>query len=383
MLRSRGAKHAKERLVFVVNPPLFFLSHRLALAKAAQALGYDVIVVTPRGDAVADIQAAGFEWHPMSFDAGGMNPFRDLGTLLDLFFLYRRLRPAIVHQVTIKPVLYGTFAARLAGVPRVVNAVSGLGYAFTAGRPLVRRLGLLLYRTLMRHRDMRVIVQNKEDLAFFRDHRLAPDAALRLIRGSGVDVEAFAPRRAPLTGPPVIVQTSRMLADKGVREFIAAARIVKTTRPDARFVLVGPLYPGNPSAIGEGELRAAERDGVVEWWGQRGDIAQILGQTTIFCLASYREGLSKSVLEAAACGLPIVTTDTSGCREVVTDRENGLLVPVADAKALAAAFQMLLADPALAAALGRRARVCAVEDFSLAVVLAQQLALYAEPALSH
>jgi glycosyltransferase involved in cell wall biosynthesis len=314
----------------------------------------------------------------MAFDAGGMNPLRDLRTLRDLRALYRRIRPDVVHHVTIKPVLYGTFAARLAGVPRVINAVSGLGYLFTAGRGAAQTMGITLYRTLMRHRDMRVILQNAEDMAFFRAHRLAPEKSLRLIRGSGVDTQAFSPPVSRPSGAPLIVLTARMLADKGVREFIQAARTLKPSWPDARFVLVGPLYPGNPSSISEEELRAAAASGAVEWWGARNDIGDILQAATIYCLPSYREGLSKAILEAASTGLPIVTTDTSGCREVVTDKVNGLIVPVASASALTEAIETLLRDPALAARLGAEARATVLRDFALEIVVDQQLALYSE-----
>jgi glycosyltransferase involved in cell wall biosynthesis len=227
---------------------------------------------------------------------------------------------------------------------------------------------------------MRVILQNQEDLAFFTGHGLAPTNTMRLVRGSGVDISAFRPHPRQ-EQPPVILQTSRMLADKGVREFIAAAREVKKRWPLARFLLVGPLYPGNPSALSEEELRAAEREGVIQWLGYRSDIAELLANATIFCLPSYREGLPKSVLEAAACGLPIVTTDTSGCREVVSDGENGLLVPIGDAQALAGAIERLLSDSAFANRLGQRARERVEREFALDFIIDQQIALYAEPNL--
>lgn len=369
---------SRKRVVFVVNPPEFFLSHRAELARRAQARGYAVSVVTPAPGKM--IVSAGFDWHPMPFDPGGKNPLHDLRTLLALVRLFRRLQPAIVHNVTVKPVLYGTLAARIAGVPRVVNAISGLGYLFTGRRRWRARFGKLLYRLLMRHPDMRVIVQNREDRDFFLHNRLAQPQTIRLIRGSGVDTALFVPH-APPSGPPIVLQTSRMIADKGVREFIAAARLLKPDWPTVRFQLVGPLYPGNPSALTAEELREAEASGAVEWLGHRDDIPQLLAKASVFCLASYREGLPKSVLEAAASGLPIVTTNTSGCREVVTDGENGLLVPVADAPALAAAIARLLGDAAMARQLGAQARTDAEREFALDINIEQQLALYAEQPL--
>lgn len=367
----------RQRLVYVVNPPIFFVSHRMALAQKARAEGYDVHVITPAGPGVEEIRAAGFDWQAIRFDPGGMNPLRDLETIADLTGLFREIRPDIVHNVTLKPVLYGTLAARLAGVPRVVNAISGLGFLFTGARRMRRLIGVTLYRALMRHKRMRVIVQNSEDLALFCRYRLAPLDALTLIRGSGVDIVSFRPGPQP-DGPPLILHVSRMVADKGVREFIAAAATVRLSRPDAQFLLVGPLYPGNPSALSEDELRAAEQSGDVIWAGPSNDIAALLAKTRIFCLPSYREGLPKVLLEAGACGLPSVTTDTSGCREVVEHGVNGLLVPVGDAKALAEAILRLLADPEEARAMGMRARARVERDFALDGVIAAQLALYRE-----
>ena len=371
---------SKDLIAFVVNTPSFFVSHRLALAMRARAAGYGVAVLTPDGPGVKAIRSAGLAWYPIPYDAGGMNPIRDFRTFRSLVRAFGLLRPGIVHNVTLKPVLYGTLAARLTRVPRVINAVSGLGYLFTADRRFQRWIGMMLYRLFLRHPDMRVILQNHEDLAFFKRHRLAPANTMRLVRGSGVDMSIFRPRTRERSAP-VIMQTSRMLADKGVREFIGAARQVKKRWPDARFLLVGPLYPGNPSSISQEELDAAQREGAIEWLGYRSDIPELLARTSIFCLASYREGLPKSLLEAAACALPLVTTDTSGCREVVTDGENGLLVPVADSEALAHAIERFLDDPALASRLGARARERVEREFALDVIINQLIALYAEPAL--
>jgi glycosyltransferase involved in cell wall biosynthesis len=298
-----------------------------------------------------------------------------------LYRLLRRLAPDIVHNVTIKPVLYGTLAARLAGVPRVINAVSGLGHLFSEGRPGVRWLGTLLYRSLMRHSDMRVILQNRDDYAYFKTYRIASPESLRLIRGSGVDTSTFVPGPEQ-SGPPVVMQTSRMIGDKGVLEFIAAARLIKQRRPDVRFLLVGPLYPDNPTALTGEELDALTQEGVIEWLGNRNDVSQLLQQTTVYVLAStYKEGVPKALIEAAACARPIVTTDISGCREVVTDSETGLLVPPRNAAALAQAIERLLTDAEFASALGVKARERVLNEFALDMILDQQIGLYREPAL--
>jgi glycosyltransferase involved in cell wall biosynthesis len=242
---------------------------------------------------------------------------------------------------------------------------------------MVRLLAITLYRLLMRHPNMRVILQNREDMAQFRHYHLAPSSSLCLIRGSGVDVSDFSPWQAR-PGPPIVMQVSRMVGDKGIREFIAAAAMVHATHPQTRFLLAGPLYPGNPSALSEDELRHAEKEGHVTWLGPRSDIADLLAQARIFCLPSYREGLPKALLEAGASGLPSVTTDTSGCREVVRHGVNGLLVPVGDAPALAEAIIWLLDEPEEARIMGMRARKEVEQYFSLDRIIEAQMALYRE-----
>lgn len=365
------------RLLYVCAPTGFFVSHRLPLAIAARAQGFDVHVMTPRSPEVDAIRAAGLTWHELQLDRGGTNIARELTMIRIMVRAYRALRPDVVHHVTIKPVLYGTIAARIARVPRVINAVSGLGYLFTGNRPVRQMLGTLLYRISLRHRGMKVIVQNHEDFSFFVDRGLVARSALVLIPGSGVDLARFHPVSPPER--PTVVQICRMLGDKGVREFIASARLVRADRPDVRFILVGGPDAANPTSIPIAKIEQAAAAGIVDWLGERRDIPDILATATIFCLPSYREGLPKSLIEAAAAGLPLVTTDTSGCREVVTDGVNGLLVPVGDAPALAAAIRRLLGDPALCDRLGRAARADAEARFDIRRIIAAQLALYGSP----
>lgn len=364
------------RLLYVVNSPGFFVSHRLDLARAAAVTGLDVGVASPDGTGVEAIRAAGLSWFELSMDRSGRNPFGEAALVSRLIALYRRVRPSIVHHVTIKPVLYGTLAARITGVPTVINAISGMGFLFTEGRPMLARAGTLAYRALLRHPHMTVIVQNEEDRRFFAANRLVDVNRITLIPGSGVDLARFDPtaRRAE---PPIVVHTSRMLADKGVREFIAAARMLRLRYPRVRFVLVGAPDPGNPTTLTAVELEAAAREGVIEWWGQRDDVPAILAQASIYALATYyREGVPKSLIEAAAAGLPLIVGDVGGGRELVRDGVNGFVIPVRDAPALAAKIARLLADPAEAARLGRAARADAEARFGIDRINAAQLALY-------
>jgi glycosyltransferase involved in cell wall biosynthesis len=366
-------------VLIVVNEARFFLTHRLPVAVGAARAGYDVQIVTPRdGPEVAQIEAAGFVVHHLPLDRQGMNPSRDLRSLAALVSLYRRLRPDVVHHVTVKPVLYGSIAARLAGVPAVVNAVSGFGYLHLNAR---RRTAAVwaavrqLYRAAFRHPRLRVIFQNPDDRdAFVRAGIARPEQAV-LILGSGVDLDAFAPTPLP-QGTPVVMLPARQLWDKGVGEFVDAARALRGAGLDARFVLVGD-GEGNRAAVPAATLESWVREGVVEWWRRRDDMPATLSAATLVCLPSYREGCPKVLLEAAACARPIVTTNVPGCRDVITDGVEGVLVPPRDATGLAAAVRRCLSDPAWLARAGAAARVRAERQFGVERVVQATLETYA------
>ena len=365
--------------MFTVNDAGFFLSHRLPIAQAAAAAGYDVQVATAPGPAVEQVRAQGLIHHAVPLSRRGLNPFAELRTLWSLARLYRRLRPELIHHVTIKPVLTGGLAARLAGAPAVVSAVSGLGYLFITrgwGAAALRGVIKAGYRLALKRHGARVIFQNPDDRRKFLDQGLVDHEASVLIKGSGVDIARFVPEPEP-EGPPLVVLPARMLRDKGVSEFVEAARALRGEGLGARFVLAGDSDPGNPTAIPETRLRAWQDEGVVEWWGYRADMPAVLAQAQIVCLPSYREGLPKSLIEAAACARPIVSCDVPGCREIARAGENALLVPPRDAKALAEALRALLGDPDLRRRLGARGRAMVEAEFSLERVIAQTLELYA------
>lgn len=367
------------RLLIVVNNPVFFVSHRLPVASEARRRGYDVHIATPAGLGIDAIEAAGLTWHEVAMDRASLGPITNLAIIRRLAKLYRQLAPSIVHHVTPKPVVLGTIAARIAGVPSVLNAVSGLGYLFTDSAHGGWRmwLGRIAYRLALRHPGMRIILQNVDDVATFEESRLAPPESLVLIRGSGVDTDEFRPAGAPPT-PPVILQTGRCLRDKGVAEFLAAAPVVRSRHPYAIMRLAGDIDPGNPTSFERGEFAALAAQAGVDWLGPRDDVKELLQQTSIFCLASYREGLPKSLIEAAAAGLPLVATDVPGCREVVRHGVNGLLVEPRNADALADAISALLDNPETAATFGRASRMIAEQEFALPFVVERHMSLYAE-----
>jgi glycosyltransferase involved in cell wall biosynthesis len=363
------------RLLFVVNYAEFFLSHRAVLAVAARQRGYDVHVAAQDGPLVPRVRALGLPFHVLPRMRGTTRPHREVQTVAAMHRLYRRLRPAIVHHVSIKPVIYGGIAAQLAGVPAVVSAISGLGSVFVASGAwgMARRAAVVVsYRAALRHRNARVIVQNEDDRSFV--HRLG-ETRTSLIAGSGVDLSAFAPT-PERTGEAVVVLPARLLRDKGVVEFVEAARMCRRAGSSARFALVGPLDPDNPSAVSEGELRRWVSEKAVEWWGQRDDMPEVYRQAHLVALPSYREGLSKTLIEASASARPIVTTDVPGCRDVVKQGQSGLLVPARDAESLAQAMLSLLRDPALREKMGSAGRERAVREFGVESVIAQTLDVY-------
>lgn len=370
----------RPRVLFLVNDPAFFVSHRLALAVAARAEGYDVHVATGAGAAIAAIESAGFVHTALPLSRSGASPVTELRAILAIRRLFQRTRPDLVHLVTIKPVLYGGIVARVAGVPRVVAAISGFGFVFlsTGWRASTRRwLVVRAYRIALRHRRVTMIFQNPQDRAEMLRHVGLPDTNTVLIPGSGVDIQAFA-TPARHRDAPVVVMASRLLIDKGVREYVAAATLLRERGYTAQFILAGAPDPDNPTSISHAELDEWRRSGAVELIGVCTDVPKLFARTDIVVLPSYREGLPKVLAEAAAAGCAVVTTDVPGCRDAIVPDESGLLVPVGNAERLADAIAVLLADPELRAQMGAAGRELARERFSLDAIVAQHVRVYAE-----
>lgn len=363
------------RLLYLVTEDWYFCSHRLPLAIAARDAGYEVTVVTRVREHGETIRAAGLELIPFEIARSGMNPLRELLTLVRLIILYRRTRPDIVHHVAMKPVLYGSIAATVTGVRGVINALAGMGWLFTsarAGASLIQRgvrmaLGRLLARGI-------ALVQNPDDAQLLACLGV-PRESIRCISGSGVDLQRFHPTPEP-GGVPVIVLPARLLWDKGVGEFVEAARILRSRGVSARFVLAGDPDPANPASISATQVARWVQDRAVEHMGWVNDMPSMFASAHIVCLPSYREGLPKALIEAAAVGRPIVTTDVPGCREVVNDGIHGFCVPPRDANSLAGALEKLIADPPLRVRMGAAARKRAEAEFGLDTVMAQTMVLY-------
>jgi len=369
------------RVVIVVNQDWFFLSHRLPLARAVRDAGAEVVIVAGDSGKGEVIRAEGLGFLPLPISRKGLNPAEELHTLWFLRRTYDRLKPDLVHHVTIKPVLYGTIAARIVGGMAVINAVSGLGYPFTSSDPSARAIRPVLkglYRLALGHPGSRTIFQNPEDLSDLVKMGIVKRDQAFLIRGSGVDCSRF--RLAPEpAGPPIVLLAARMLWDKGVERFVEAARLIRAEDPTPRFVLVGEPDSGNRNAIPISRLDSWSREGVVEWWGHRDDMPLILSRAAVVVLpTTYGEGVPKILLEAAASGRPIVATDVRGCREIARPGVNGILVPPRDTENLAKAIRALLASPELRAQFSRAGRHIALTEFAEEIVVSRTLDVYRE-----
>jgi len=368
------------KLIIVVNELRFFLSHRLPIALAARDAGYEVHVASRLGTSseIKQLNQESLQFHPISFRRSSTGLWQELKTLNELHRLYKEIQPNIVHHVTIKPVLYGTLAARWVGGIQILNAISGLGYLFIAQgwKSSIRKKILLWgYRAILNSKKVWILFQNPDDQALFAQHKIIyPEHAFK-IKGSGVDLQQFAYSSIP-KGRIKIILVARMLWDKGVGEFVESATVLTQQGIDADFLLVGSVDSGNPESISAKQLEQWNKSGVVNWLGEREDIAQLLAESHIAVLPSYREGLPKSLIEAAAVGRAIVTTDVPGCREVVKDGENGFLVPAKDAKELSIAIQKLINNPKLLTSMGKKSRLMAEQEFSIQQIVEQTLKLY-------
>jgi glycosyltransferase involved in cell wall biosynthesis len=355
---------SKPRLLYVVTEDWYFLSHRLPMARAASAAGFDVHVATNVVDGEPAISQEGFELHPVPFMRDRVSLGTAIVTALALRNVLRKVQPAIVHHVALLPTVLGSLAA--IGSPAIaVNAITGLGHTFIADTPKTRVLRQLIgmtLRLLVDHGHNVALVQNPDDRELLRSLGVREDHIV-LIPGSGVDVERLRPAPEP-AGPITVAFVGRLLDDKGVRTLISAHRLLRAKGSSLSILLAGTTDPANPSSVSEDEAEAWGREPGITWLGHVSDIATVWARAHIAALPSRREGLPKSLLEAAACGRPMIATDVPGCRDVAIPDQTGLLVPADDPPALAAAIEQLAASPDLRARLGAAARRLAVERFS-------------------
>lgn len=367
------------RIVFVDNSVNAFRRDRMQLVQAARDLGLEIHVAAPPALTAAESTDA-FTYHPIPMTRKGTSMWKEPATVLALLRLYRNLRPTLVHHLRLKPVLYGSLAANLAGVPAVVNTLTGLGFVFTDASEKtapVRKWVEMGCRRAFRHGNLRVIFQNPDDRAVFIRKGIVTGEQAAVIKGSGVDLSSYRPSPEP-DGLPIVILASRMLWDKGVAQFVEAARMLKSEGVQARFALVGEPDPENPATIPYEQLEVWHECGEIEWWGLKDprDMPQVLANSHIVCLPSYREGIPRILIEAAASGRPIVTTDAPGCREVVRPGVNGIVVPSRDTSSLASALRFLIQNRETRITMGTNNREIAVQEFSQELVVEQFVSVY-------
>jgi len=361
-----------------VNEDWMFWSHRRSLARAAVDAGADVIVVTRVGRHGDDIRAQGLRLYDLRWRRGARNLLGELRALGHLIRIYRSERPDLVHHVGIKSALYGGIASRVAGVRRQVHTLAGFGYVQTSPHRRARWLrgvARWCFRHLLDGKDSRLVVQNPDDQREVIEGSWFTPQRVVLIRGSGVDTSRFTPAAEP-EGEVTVSLAGRLVRSKGVYELVEASRLLAARGCRVRVRLVGEPDPENPETADEFTLRRWVKEGTVEWDGWVDDMPRMWRSTHIAVLPSYREGLPKTLLEAAACGRALVAADVPGCREIVRHEDNGLLVPVRDAVSLADAIERLAGDTVTRRRMGQRSRQLVEAEYADSVVIAQTLDIY-------
>jgi glycosyltransferase involved in cell wall biosynthesis len=375
------ASKSQVSIVFVVNVDWFFVSHRLPLALIALSRSYKVFLVTKDTGHFGELTKFGISCIDLIIDRGGGNPIREIIGFLRLCRIYQKLKPDLLHHITLKQSIYGTIAAVLfTRQSKIINAVTGLGYAFTDGRrPLSNYVAKLLMKLAFSRKKANFIFQNIDDLEIYAKMGFLTFSNNIVIKGAGVDEKIFTPifRQSIANQPVKIVLVARMLKDKGIMEFIYAATILKKQyNKKAVFILVGGLDKDNPSAIDSQELQNYIDDEYLRWEGHVSDVRSVYEAADIACLPSYREGLPKSLVEAMAMECPIVTTDAPGCRACVDDGFNGYLVPVKDYRMLANRISMLIDNESLRLQMGKNSRLKMISEMSLDKVIEKTFRFY-------
>ncbi len=361
----------------VINDADFFLSHRLPIALGAKSEGYDVSIATNKSDSSSTITRLGFHHIELPLSRSGMNLLAELKTIYAMYKLLKNQKPDLIHLVTIKPVIYGGILARLLKIPAVVSAISGLGFLFSEhsefSRRSMKKFAAAIYAQALAHKNQHIIFQNTNDAA-----QLNPDYKLNstLIPGSGVNLTEFECLPEP-SGRPIVVMASRLLKDKGVLDFVAAAELLSQQNIDVEMVLAGEPDPENPESITTEQFRQWESNENLTCLGYCNNISELFSQSSVVALPSYyKEGLPKVLIEAAACGRPVITTDLPGCRDAIIANKTGLLIPAKNPEALAKAIEYLISEPELRKNMGTAAREHAVSTFSIDDVVTKHLNIY-------
>lgn len=370
-----------KKIVFAVNNPDFLISHRLEICERAKQKGFEVHILAPFKASICIFNDLGFKFHDLDFGRDRSNPLSELKTIYRLYSLFKKIQPDLVHLITIKAYLYGGIAARLAGVRSLVSAVAGLGILFSSKSIKYRllRLGLYpLFKLAFSHKNQTVIFQNADDRNSLVDWGVLDSSNIKMIRGSGVNLELCQHIDEP-HDIPIISFAARLLKDKGVEVFVEASKIMKQRDINVIFWLIGEPDLGNANSISQKNLDSWQEEGLVELFGYRKDIPNLFSKSNMITLPSfYGEGLPKVLIEAAACGRAVITTDHPGCRDAIEPNKTGILVPTRNAQALADAIQYLVENPEKRKSMGKAGRELAEKEFNIEKVVEAHLQIYDE-----
>uniref|UniRef100_UPI004055F9B6 glycosyltransferase family 4 protein n=1 Tax=Candidatus Electrothrix sp. TaxID=2170559 RepID=UPI004055F9B6 len=367
------------KIIFFANTDWYLYNFRLGLARFLCEQGAEVVMMSPPGEYGARIKAEGFRWLPLPMNRRSLNPFREFQLLRYICSIYRKEQPDVVHNFTIKSVVYGALAAQAVGIKKRIHAVTGLGHIFISQslrarilRPLVK--GLL--RLALQGKESRLILQNSDDRDLFLQHKLVRPERISIIQGSGVDTRLFVPVKKEREGKFRVLLAARLLWEKGIREYVETAQLLTPRADEIEFFLAGAADPGNPSAVPEQEIKKWQNNGLVTVLGHVENMQELMSKVDLMVLPSWREGTPRGLLEAAAMGLPIITTDAPGCREVVEHEKNGFLVPIHNASALAENIAYLLDHPEKCVQFGRAGRKKVQKEFAQEIVFHQTWKIY-------
>ncbi len=356
------------QILIVAGMNSSLINFRGELIDSWKAMGHHVVAAAPGNEAKEELEARGVQYVEIPLSRTGLNPLKDIGGMYALVKLFRKEWPDLAFLYTVKPVIYGSFAARTVKTCRVYSLMTGLGYLFSGDsflRKLVRRLSIFMYRLALR-RNTLVFFQNPDDRRCFEQWKIVPSEKTELVNGSGVNLERFSP--APLPKDTVtFLLIARLIWDKGIREYVEAARLVKKVYPQIRFLLVGP-FDENPHALGKEEVASWVREGIIDYRGKTDDVRPVLAESSVYVLPSYREGTPRSVIEAMAMGRPVITTDAPGCRETVVDGVNGFFVPVKNVEKLVEVMETFIREPELIPRMGRHSRKFVAEKYDVHAV---------------
>lgn len=357
------------KIIILATTSWNLYNSRLGLAKALHNNKHDVILLAPRDEFTEILLEAGLQWVHFPLKPRGRNVFQEFGSILFLINFYWKEKPDLVNHYTPKGVIYGSIAATFAGVKQVVNTITGLGYVFSGNaNNFLKQLVIILYRVALR--NTKVVFQNPDNYNYFILNKFVSSENSYLIAGSGVDMNRFVPTSEPDDMPPIMILPSRFVEEKGIRQFVETAKLLKSQNFPIRMVLVGMPELDQPTSIQYDEITDWMIEGLIEWWGWHKHMEKIYPLAHIVCLPTYyMEGIPKSLIEAAASGRPLIATNVPGCREIVHDGKNGLLVPVKDPKALADAIIEMATNQALRKKMGKKSREIAVEGYSIEKVV--------------